>query len=105
MIGPFDCLRELDPRGDADLPEDVAQVRFDGLLAQEELRGDLRIRLAVNDEPGKLKLALCEGCDAVAAASRRTAVVHGSAEFAQLAFGLRAVPSGAEGIEVRGRSR
>src|SRR5262249_53148677 len=56
-VGALHGARELDARRDADLAEDVAQVRLDRLLAEEQLGGDLRIRLAVDDEPGELELA------------------------------------------------
>jgi hypothetical protein len=75
-------------------------VCFDGFLAEVQLRGDLRVCLAVDDEPGELQLALREGRDAVVATPRRAAVIDGVAESAELAFGLGTIPSGAEGIEV-----
>jgi hypothetical protein len=47
--GPLHGSRELDPRGDVELAKDVAQVRLDRLEAEEELGGDLGVRLAVDD--------------------------------------------------------
>src|SRR4051812_37804390 len=42
----LDGARDVDARGGAELREDVAQVRFDRLLAQVELARDLPIGLA-----------------------------------------------------------
>jgi hypothetical protein len=36
-------------------------MRFDGLLAEEQRRGDLGVRLAIYDEARGLELALGEG--------------------------------------------
>ena len=47
--GPLHGSRELDPRGDVEFAEDVAQVRLDRLEAEEQLGGDLGVRLAVDD--------------------------------------------------------
>src|SRR5262249_12025269 len=62
--GAFYGLREGGACRDAHLVEDVAQVGLDGLLAQEQLRGDLRVGLAVDDEPGHLELASGQRPDA-----------------------------------------
>ena len=48
---------------DAHLVEGVAQVGLDGLLAQEQFRGDLRVGLAVGDEPRDLVVAFSQGLD------------------------------------------
>jgi hypothetical protein len=48
-VGPLHGSRELDPRGDVEFAEDVAQVRLDRLEAEEQLGGDLGVRLAVDD--------------------------------------------------------
>src|SRR4051794_3428543 len=50
-VGALDDPSQLDPRRHAELAERVADVRFDRLGAQEERRADLRIRLAVDDQP------------------------------------------------------
>ena len=63
-VGSFDCAREVGARRDVHLVEDVAQVGFDRLLAQEEFRGDLRIGLALDDELRHLEFALGQRCDA-----------------------------------------
>ena len=42
----LDRARHLDPGGDAELEADVAQVRLDRLGAEEEVAGDLALRLA-----------------------------------------------------------
>jgi hypothetical protein len=47
---------QLDPRRNADLAEDAAQVCLDRLLAQEQLARDFRIGLAVDHELCKLVL-------------------------------------------------
>ena len=44
--------------------ENVAQVGLDGLLAQEQFRGDLRVGLAVDDEPRHLEFASGQRLDA-----------------------------------------
>ena len=54
----LDGARELDARRHAELAEDVAQVRLDGLEAEEQLGGDLGVRPAVDDQRGDLQLAL-----------------------------------------------
>src|SRR6516164_5429640 len=63
-IGAFDGAREGGACRDAQLVEDVAQVGLDGLLAQEQLRGDLRVGLAVDDEPRHLEFAAGQRLDA-----------------------------------------
>src|SRR4051812_2676473 len=58
-IGEVASLGELDqlcPRGDVELPEDVAQVVVDRPRAEEELCGDLSIRGALAHEAGDLEL-------------------------------------------------
>src|SRR6185312_13634514 len=47
---------ELRPRLHLELPEDLAQVVFDRARADEELGGDLDVRLALRDEPRDLCL-------------------------------------------------
>src|SRR6476620_3531538 len=51
-----DVARELCPRLHIELPEDLAEVVFDGARADEELRGDLDVRLPLRDEPRDLCL-------------------------------------------------
>src|SRR6266566_8299768 len=50
--------RRRGPRRHAELVEDVADVARDGLLADEELRADLAVRLARGQERQELDLAL-----------------------------------------------
>src|SRR4051812_4136615 len=59
----FDRACEFDTRGDADLAVDVREVRLDGLLAEEEQRGDLRVCLPVDDEAGEFEFASGERCN------------------------------------------
>ena len=59
-VGALHHARNLDARRDLELLEQVPEVRLDGLRAQEQLRGDLRVGLAVDDEPRDLELALRE---------------------------------------------
>jgi hypothetical protein len=70
MIRLLDCARDLESRGDVELAECVAQVRFDRLGAEVEGGGDLSVRLAVGDEPPNLEFASGErghaGCVRVA---------------------------------------
>ena len=47
---------QLPAGADAELGEDLAQVVLDGARADEQLRADLRVRLAVGGEPGDLRL-------------------------------------------------
>src|SRR5262245_10199421 len=96
----LDRSRDLDTRRDVELVEEVAQVGLDGLRAQEQLGGDLRVRPAVADEPRHLELALGERLDAhaVGPAGARTAV-PGLAEPPQLLLGLLEVARGAGRLE------
>src|SRR5207244_8937 len=52
--------RELDAIADAELAEDVAQVCFDGLLADEELSRDVAVLAPHRDVAHDLELARCE---------------------------------------------
>jgi hypothetical protein len=54
----FDARGEFDARADSELRVDVAQVRLDGLEAEEELGSDLGVGLPIDDEPCELELAL-----------------------------------------------
>ena len=53
----LDDARDIHARGGGELHEDVAQVRLDGLLAEEELGRDLAVGHAVGHELGDLALA------------------------------------------------
>src|SRR5690348_4967730 len=75
--------RDLDARRRAELEEDVAHVRLDGLLRQEQRLRDLAVREPVGHEPGDLELALGEAAQVRVAA--RAARLPAGAEPAQLA--------------------
>src|ERR1700689_2607095 len=51
-----ECAGELRPSGDAEFPENLAQVVVDGAGTDEELGGDLLIGGAAGDQPGNLRL-------------------------------------------------
>lgn len=70
---------------DVELAEDVSQVRLHGLGAEEEGRGDLGIRPAIDDEPRDLLLALRQrfDTDRIRLAGLRSPM-HVAAEPAQL---------------------
>ena len=51
---------QLDPGAHPELPVDVAQMRFDGPGAEDELLRDLAVRAAGGDQAGDLMLALGE---------------------------------------------
>src|SRR5215218_4979261 len=56
-----ECIRRRGgSRADAELGEDVADVPFDRLLAQEQLGGDGLVRLAGRDQPDHLDLPRAE---------------------------------------------
>ena len=57
-------------RGDAELGEDVLQVASDRVLADDELGGDLAVRLAGRDEAEHLQLSCAQ---AMRVGSRRVA--------------------------------
>src|SRR4051794_19227917 len=65
-ISPIHRARNLDPRGDVELAEQVAHVRFDGLDAEEQLGGDLGVGVATGDEARHVQLALRERLDTAA---------------------------------------
>src|SRR5436190_16019705 len=102
-VGAFDGARELHSGRDVDLAEDVAQVSLDRLLAEEQLRGDLGIRLAVDDEPCHLELACSQRLDTdpVGLARPRT-TVDAMPELSQLAFRLVAVAQRPACLELAG---
>jgi len=53
----LDGAGEGDTGRDIHFPEDVVKVCLDRLLAEEQLGGDLGIRLAINDKARQLELA------------------------------------------------
>ena len=82
------------------LVEDVAQVRLDCLPAEEQLRSDLSVGLAVDDEACDLEFAFGQRLDAGRVGlARLGAPVDVVSEFPQLAFSLVAVAQGAAGVE------
>src|SRR5256885_7860348 len=88
-FGAFDGARELDSGRDVDLAKDVAQVSLDRLLAEEQLGGDLGIRLPVDDEARDLQLARGQGVDPGGARlAGLGSVMDAPAQLAQLALGL-----------------
>ena len=96
--------RQLDTRRQAELAEHVAQVRLHRLLAEEQLGGDLGIRLAVDDQSRDLEFARGERRQAVTGRvmTAPPAMVT-SAESPQLPLCLVAVPEGAARVEHLGR--
>jgi hypothetical protein len=101
----LDGTRQFDPRGHSHLAEDVANVRLDGLRAQEELGGDLRVRSAVGYEARDLVLASGERGKAVAVerGPGSRAAVHAASHSAQVLLCGVAAPECARAFE--GRSR
>jgi hypothetical protein len=95
----LDRACDLDPRGNRELAEDVVQMGFHRLRAEEEGVGDLRVRPAIDDEPGDLKLSLRQGLDAdgIRFAGPR-ASVDSMAKAAQLALGRGAVSQSTAGV-------
>src|SRR5262249_42784544 len=87
---------------DAHLVEDVALVGLAALLAQEQFCGDLRVGLAVGDEPRGLRLAFGQrfGASSVGRAWPG-APVDVICESSQLAFCMVAVSERAEGAQCR----
>jgi len=82
--------------------EDVAQVGLDGFLAQEQFRGDLRVGLAVDDEPCHLEFAIGQRFDASSAGGARACTaMNVPTELSKLAFCLVPVSERAEGVECR----
>ena len=79
-------------------------MRLDGLLAEEQRRGDLWVRPAVDDEARELELALGERVDAGSVSlARPRATVDSAAELPQLVLGLLAVADCAAGLQRCGR--
>ena len=79
---------------------------LDGLLAEEQLAGDLRVGPAVDDQPRDLQLALGQRLHAVAVrpAGPGPAVHVAVPEPAQLALGRVAVAERAVRVELGGRA-
>ena len=78
---------------------------LDRLLAEEELRGDLGIRLPVDNEPCHLELAFGQRLDAgPVGPARPRATVDAMAKLSQLAFRLVPVAHGAARLECAGRA-
>src|SRR4051794_33561323 len=97
MVGALDSARHVYARGYAELAERVAEVRFDRLGAEEEFGGDLRVRLAVDDEPCDLEFALGERFDARRIClAGACAPVDRASELPQLPLGLQSVAVRAE---------
>src|SRR4051812_38970831 len=85
----FDGPCEVHARGDVGFPEDVAQVRLDRLLAEEQLRCDLGVRLSVDDQARDLQLTRGQSFEPGRAVFARCCpAVDAVAELAQLALGL-----------------
>src|SRR5262245_34610351 len=70
--GTLDRAGDLDPRGNAELLEHLRQVHLDGLLADEQFRGDLAILAPGRHEFRDLGLALGQSPDAGAATLDRS---------------------------------
>jgi putative flavoprotein involved in K+ transport len=63
-VGLLDGSRDVNPRARVELAEHVADVRLDGLRAEEQLARDLAVGPAVDDQPSDLELARGERRDA-----------------------------------------
>src|SRR3954464_10526654 len=102
-IGSFDGPRHFHPRGHVEFAEQVAQMRFDGFDAEEQLGGDLGVGLAGDDKPRDLQLTLGERLEAAAIwyAGPR-APVDVMALLSQFALRLVALAHGAAGGEAGG---
>jgi hypothetical protein len=99
-VGAFDGAREGGACGDVHLVDDVAQVGLDCLLAQEQFRGDLRVGLAVDDEPRDLEFAPGQRVDACPVGLARPGAPVGTmAELSQLSLGALAVAPRAASVE------
>jgi hypothetical protein len=92
--------RQGDARLDTDLVEDVAQVALDGLLAQEQFRRDLGVRLPIQDQPGDLKLATRKRLEAQGTRSTPTrSPVRTVAQLPELLFRALAISDRPAGIK------
>src|SRR5829696_3443631 len=84
----LDGPRQLDARRHAEFAEDVAQVRLHGLQAEEQLRRDLGVRVAVDDELADLHLPRAERSQPVRPGRARPgAALDPFPEAAQLLLG------------------
>jgi hypothetical protein len=63
-IGLVDGARDLNPRGDVELAEEITHVCLDRLRTEEQRFSDLRVRTTVYYEPRDLKFALRQRLDA-----------------------------------------
>src|SRR5947207_14417073 len=94
-FGAFDGARELHSGRDVNLAKDVAEVSLHRLLAEEQLGGDLRIRLSIDDQPRDLQLTRGQSFEPGRAGSATgCSAVDPVAELAQLALGLGTPPEG-----------
>jgi hypothetical protein len=92
--------RQGDARLDTDLVEDVAQVALDGLLAQEQFRRDLWVRLPIHDKPGDLKLATRKSLEPHRTRSTPTrSPVRTVAELPELLFRALAISGRPAGVK------
>src|SRR4051794_26058984 len=104
-ISPSHRARHLDPRGDLELAEQVAHVRFDGLDAEEQLGGDLGVCVAADDEARHFQLALRERFETAAVCDPGPrAPMDVMTLFSQLALRLVAIARRAGGVEVGDRA-
>ena len=88
---PLDRASQVDPACNSDLDEDIAHVGLHRFLAEEQLRGDLRVRPSIDHEMCHLEPALGERRDARGVhLARPRAAVGPKAESSQLS--LRGVP-------------
>ena len=103
-FGAFDGARELHSGRDVNLAKDVAEVSLHRLLAEEQLGGDLRIRLSIDDQPRDLQLTRGQSFEPGRAGSATgCSAVDPVAELAQLALGLGTPPQCAARFERCGR--
>src|SRR5215831_9486310 len=78
-------------------------MSLDCLLAEEQLRGDLGVGLAVDDEPCHLQFAFGQGLDAECTGfSWPGAPVDAMAKLSQLPFRLVAIAPRAAGVQLCG---
>jgi len=101
----LDCARDLNARGDIEFAKDVSHVGLDRLRAEKERLGDLRVRVAIDDEPRDLKFARRQRLDAgsVRLAGWRASVdksVDVLAEPSQLALGRGSISKRATGLKL-----
>src|SRR4051812_25810906 len=88
-VGALDGACEFHAGGDVELAEDVAQVRLDRFLAEEQLCRYLGIRLTIHDQPCHLELTCGQGLDSDPVGfARPRAAVDAMAELPQLLFRL-----------------